>query len=112
MRILQAYATTIFLIGLSSCSSIRYFSWIEARNACREWESKEKSWQNEVKEETADWIHLPALQWDKTITARYCRDDRENSVILGYENREIQNETFKDKDGKRGEWSPARRFRY
>jgi hypothetical protein len=106
----QTLAWFVLLLMLSSCSE-DYPSKIEAESACRQWEVKELSL-NGVKAETANWVHLPAVNESNVITSRYCSDDQTLSQFLGFENKQIQNETWQDEQGKQGEWRVVKRFRY
>ena len=64
------------------------------------------------KTKTDDWLHLPAVNEDNAITSRYCNDDSDTKQCLGYENYASQNENWKNKEGKKGEWKVNKYFHY
>ena len=61
---------SVLLLGLVGCSTT-YNSYYEAREACKEWRSKE-----DVKNFTIE----------KKTGQRFCRDEAETNQILGLEN--------------------------
>ena len=107
----------LLVLGLISCSNPlkTYGTKQEAESACSQWESEEKKL-FEVKYiewgEEEDWVNKPAVNVDSVITSRYCLEEDNTSQIIGFENGEIQNETFEDADGKRGEWKIVEHFHY
>ena len=101
----------LLLLGLAGCY---YPSILEARRACTRWENQEKelSQIKYIKTETEDWIHLPAVNENNIITSRYCEDDSNTRQFAGYENYAIQDETWENKEGKKGEWKEIKNFHY
>ena len=90
----------IVLEGIASCS---YPSQEKALSACKNWESQEKELNHikYIKEEIADWVHLPAVSENNTITSRYCLQDTKSRIFLGYENNKVQNDNWKNKKAKK-----------
>jgi hypothetical protein len=108
---MKRLSVVLLLLGLAGCN---YPSKLEARRACERWESQEKelSQIKYIKTETADWVHLPAVNEDNIITSRYCEDDSDIRQFVGHENYAIQNETWENKEGKKGKWKAVKNFLY
>ncbi len=108
---MRRFVPFIVLVGLASCT---YPSQEKALSACKDWESQEKELSHikYIKEETAGWVHLPAVNENNTITARYCLQDRKSRKFSGYENNKIQNENWKNTKGEKGEWKIVKSFHY
>ena len=108
---MKRLSVVLVLLGLAGCY---YPSKLEARRACARWENQEKelSQVKYIKTETADWVHLPAVNEDNIITSRYCEDDSDIRQFVDHENYAIQNETWENKEGKKGKWKAVKNFLY
>ena len=88
----------VLVFGLVGCNS--YGSLYEAREACAEWEEKEK---------TVELKRRYKVQ--RTIGSRYCLIEEETNQVLGFMNKTIENGNWKINDNE-GEDEVVKRFKY